>query len=407
MRLGFQFRLMLIAISKEKWRMLLAIGAIALGLSSVMILMALGAGARREVEGILSQVGVNVVTVVPANVRAVAGRGGEWYPSQKLRLEDIDAILQNVSGIRIATPEIEDTLPIGYQSEEMRTTVKGVRQREFATVRNYRIASGRDFTVEEERRGERVAILGSFVVKRLNGGFSMLDETIWIRGSGAYRVVGQFEEKGLSESGTNYDDLLVVPLQTARDQIFLRDSLDRILLSPEPGADIERIVAGVQDVLRDTHRIDDGKDDFQILRPSTTDMSKRTTNALLSGLAWFLTAITLMIGGAGVFAVSYLNVIDRHGEIGLRIALGATRRDIVSLFLLEAVLLSAIGCIAGFVCGFAAIRLFALLTDWKMAIDATVVVAPALVSVALGIVFGVLPAYKASRLRPVDALRSS
>lgn len=407
MRIGFQLRLMLIAISKEKWRMSLAVGAVALGLAAVMILMALGAGARREVEGILSQVGVNVVTVVPANVRAVAGRGGEWYPSQKLRLEDIDAIVRNVSGIRIATPEIEDTLSVTYESEELRTTVKGVRQREFGAVRNYRIASGRDFTEEEERRGDRVAILGSFVVQRLNGGFSMLNETIWIRGLGAYRVVGLYEEKGLSESGTNYDDLVVLPLQTARDRVYTRDYLDRILLLPESDADVDRIVADVQDVLRDTHGVVDGKDDFQVLRPSTTDMAKRTTNALLGGLAWFLTAITLAIGGAGVFAVSYLNVLDRRGEIGLRIALGATRRDIVSLFLLEALLLSAIGCIAGFLCGFAAIRLFALLTDWSMAIDGSVIAVPALVSALLGVVFGVLPAYKASRLAPVEALRAA
>lgn len=407
MRAGFQLRLMLIAISKEKWRMSLAVVAVALGLAAVMILMALGAGARREVEGILSQVGVNVITVIPANVRAVAGRGGDWYPSQKLRLEDIDAIVHNVSGIRTATPEIEDTLPVSYGSEELRTTVKGVRQREFGSVRNYRIASGRDFTEEEERRGGQVAILGSFVVKRLNGGFSMLNETIWIRGMGAYRVVGLYEEKGLSESGTNYDDLVVLPLQTARNRVFPRDYLDHILLLPEPGADMEEIIADVQDVLRDTHGIVDGKNDFQILRPSATDMAKRTTNALLGGLAWFLTAITLAIGGAGVFAVSYLNVLDRLGEIGLRIALGATRRSIVLLFLLEALLISAIGCIAGFLCGFAAIWLFAALTEWKMAIDGSVIAAPALVSAVLGVVFGVLPAYKASRLMPVEALRAA
>lgn len=407
MKAGFQLKLMLVAISKERWRLSLAVGAVALGLAAVMILMALGAGARREVEGILSQVGVNVITVVPANVRAVAGRGGEWYPSQMLRIEDIDAIMHNVSGIRVATPEIEDTLAVSYADEELRTTVKGVREREFRSVRNYRITAGRGFTEEEERRGGQVAILGSFVVDRLNGGFSMLDETIWIRDLGAYRVVGLYEEKGLSESGTNYDDLVVLPLRTALERIYPRNDLDHILLQPEAGGDVERIVADVRDVLRDTHGITDGKDDFQILRPSTTDKAKSTTNALLGGLAGFLTLVTLAIGGGGVFAVSYLNVLDRRGEIGLRIALGATRRDIVSLFLLEAVLLSAIGCIAGIVCGFAAIRLFEVFTDWKMAIDASVIAAPALVSAVLGVVFGVLPAYKASRLAPVEALTAA
>jgi putative ABC transport system permease protein len=408
MKIGFQLKLMLIAISKETWRMTLAVGAVALGLAAVMILMALGAGAKREVAGILSQVGVNVVTVVPERVQAVSNRGGGWYLSEKLRTRDLRGIAKNVTGLEMVTPEIEDSLALRYGAEEIRTTVKGAHLREFARVRNYRIASGRGFSPSEEADGAPVAILGSFVVKRLNGGFSMLDQTVWIAGAGAYRVVGQFEEKGLSDSGTNYDDLVVVPFETARTRLLGRDFLDRILLLPAEGADVDRVIAETRDVLRSYHGIDDDdREDFVILRPSTTDQAKRTTGELLGGLAWFLTAITLAIGGAGVFAVSYLNVLDRRGEIGLRIALGATRGDIVFLFVLEALLLSALGCVAGFLLGYAAIALFALWTDWRVAIDALVIAVPALVSALLGIVFGVLPAYKASRLTPVDALRSA
>lgn len=408
MRIGFQLRLMLVAVSKEKWRMALAVGAVALGLAAVMILMALGAGARQEVAGVLSQVGVNVLTVVPERVQAVANRGGGWYPSEKLRAADLDAIRRNVPGVRIVTPEVEESVPVRYGAELLRTTLKGVNERQFAQVRNYRIASGRGFLPAEEADGAPVAIVGSFVVERLNANFSMLDQTVWVGDAGAFRVVGQYEEKGLSDSGTNYDDLVVVPYETARTRLFGRDNYDRILLLPHEGADVDRVAANVRDVLRDNHGIDPGdRDDFDILRPSTTDRAKRTTGELLGGLAWFLTAVTLSIGGAGVFAVSYLNVLDRRGEIGLRIALGATRRDIIVLFLMEALLLSALGCIAGFALGYCAIRMFALWTEWKMAIDFSVIAVPASVSALLGIVFGVAPAYKASRMAPVEALRAA
>lgn len=405
MRIGFQLRMMLIAISKERWRMLLAVAAVALSLASVMILLALSAGANHEMRAILVQVGINVLTVSPERVQAVTNRGGQWYMSERLTIKDRDSIA--AAGVfRAVVPEAEESLLIQYNGEDLRTTVKGTSI-EFPAVRNYEIASGRFFAPADDALANPVAVLGSFVVDKLNGGFSMLDETVWIRGI-AFTVIGQFREKGLSDSGTNYDDLIAVPYNTALTRLYQRDYLDQILLQADSAAGIDGRVEVVRDILRSNHRIGDGaKDDFRILQPLSSDRAKRTTDELLGGLAFFFTVITLAIGGAGVFSVSYLNVLDRRGEIGLRMALGATRRSIVGLFVLEAVLLSAIGCAGGLLLGTAAIGLLALWTEWRLAFDLPVLAVPALLSAALGVVFGALPAYKAASMLPVDALRAA
>lgn len=406
MKLRFQLRIMLIAVSKEKWRMMLAIGAAALGLAAVMILTSLSAGAKGELRAVLAQIGINVLAVNPKRIQAITNRGGNWYVSERLRTKDIESISAQAQEVRAIVPEVEEEgAAVKYNGAALNTTVKGVGVA-FPTVRNFEIASGRFFSAVDAEASSPVAVLGSYVVDKLNDGFSMLGETIWVKGI-AFKVIGQFKSKGLSEFGTNYDDLIVVPYGAGKTRLYGRDYLDRILLLPKDGADIDETISDVSDILRINHRIAaDDESDFSVVLPVTTDRAKRTSNELLSGIAIAFTGITLLIGGVGIFSVSYLNVSDRRGEIGLRIALGATRRNIVILFILEALLLSTIGCAIGLLSGVAAIFVMQRFTDWRLAYDLSVFGVPALLSVLLGVMFGVLPAYKASTLLPAEALRS-
>ena len=405
MKLRFQLRIMLIAVSKEKWRMTLAIGAAALGLAAVMILTSLSAGAKGELRAVLAQIGINVLAVNPKRIQAISNRGGNWYLSERLRAKDIESIGAQVKEVRAIVPEVEETAAVKYNGAALNTTVKGVGVA-FPTVRNYEVASGRFFSALDEEKRRPVAVLGSYVVDKLNDGFSMLGETLWVKGI-AFEVIGQFKSKGLSEFGTNYDDVIVVPYGAGKTRLYGRDYLDRILLLPKEGADIDATISEVGDILRINHRIaDDEESDFSVVLPVTTDRAKRTSNELLGGIAIVFTGITLLIGGVGIFSVSYLNVSDRRGEIGLRIALGATRRNIVILFILEALLLSTIGCALGLLSGAASILVMQRFSDWRLAYDLSVFGLPALLSVVLGLFFGVLPAYKASTLLPAEALRS-
>jgi putative ABC transport system permease protein len=314
---------------------------------------------------------------------------------------------EQIRGIRTIAPILESSsLQVKLNGETVTTQVRGVTP-EFPELRNFRLAEGRLLDDKDDLAKSRVAVVGAFVVKKLNDGFSMVGERIWIGGI-PFEVVGQLEEKGISGDGQNEDDQILVPLETARRRLFNVEYLSRLLVQVEDQGQMSDVQSATRDVLRASHDLDDDiADDFNILSLIRADKIRKISSGFLEGLAQIFALVTLAIGGAGVLAVTYLNVKDRTSEIGLRMAIGARRKDIANLFVAEACVLSVVGGLAGLIIGAVGIVALKQLTGWQMAVDLRGVTVPLLVSVLLGLAFGVIPALQAAKVTPVEALRDA
>ncbi|MGZ3181891.1 MAG: ABC transporter permease [Telluria sp.] len=396
---------MVAALRKSGWRAGLAMACVALGIASIMLTMALSTGAQRAMEAVADKVGRNILVIAAGTTRAKTGAGQGWFPATTLKPEDADA-LADLPGVRAAAPVREGSLKVKYGRHDMQTTIRGVTP-DFLGMRNFQVADGRMFDDGDRTIRARVAVAGALAAQKLNEGRSLVGERIWIGGT-PFEVVGQLKDKGMSGDGTNEDDQILVPLETAMQRLFHVDYLSDVLVQASSAAAMAPAGERARALLRANHALDpDVKDDFELLSLVKTNAVRNMSNQFLEGMSRLFAAITLSIGAAGVLSVSLMNVKDRTGEIGLRMAIGARRRDIATLFVAEACLLSVAGGVAGVATGLAGITVLKGATGWQMEAAWAEVAVPFALSAGMGLVFGVLPALKASRLAPVVALRAA
>ena len=398
-----QLKIMIVALRKSRVRLLLALATVGLGIASMMVMLALGTGAERELQAITDRIGKNLFMIKAGRIQGSPGRGGGWFSSTRLTTSDVEVLVEQISGIRAIVPIAEGALQAQFERRAHSTTVRGVTD-EFLELRRFRVADGRAFDMSDDLERSRVAVVGPHVANQLNEGLSMVGETIWIDGI-PFEVIGQLAEKGFYD-GQNEDDQILMPLGTALRRLFNVDYLSQVLVQIEQAEHMAAIQQETKEVLRETHDLDQNvEDDFEILSLIRVNRIREMNSTFLGGLAQLFAVVTLTIGGAGVLAVTFLNVKDRTSEIGLRMAVGARRKDVANLFVVEACLLSLMGGFVGLVIGWASIAVLEQVTTWKMAIDVRGVTIPLLVSLLLGLVFGVVPAIKASKVMPVEALR--
>jgi putative ABC transport system permease protein len=403
-KLKLQLRIMFLALRKSGFRSVMALGSVGLGIAALMIMLALGEGAEREMQALTDQMGKNLFTVKAGQVLAPPGRGAGWFTSTRLKSSDAAVIGEQVRGIRAIVPILEGNLSVKLNGEEMGTSVLGVTP-EFLEIRNFRVAEGRAFDERDGLARERVAVVGSYIAQKLNDGFSMVGEKIWITGI-PFEVIGQLAEKGISSEGLNEDDQILIPLETARRRLFNVEYLSRLLVQVDDEQRMGTAQEGARELLRGSHALDaDVKDDFEILDMIRSNQIRRMNSMFLQGMSQLFAVITLAIGGAGVLGVSYLNVKDRTPEIGLRMAVGARRKDIAAQFVAEACLLSLLGGLTGLLVGWVGMLVLRQATGWQMVVDLRSLTIPLLVSLVLGLTFGTGPAVKASKVMPVEALR--
>lgn len=396
---------MVATLRTSGFRSLVAIAAVGTGIAAVSLTLALSAGARRDLDSILDQMGRNLFVVKAKRILALPDRGGEWFTATSLDRHDATALHDAVDGVSGVVPIVEASLAIELGRQDLVTSVRGVTP-EYLSLRNFRIEEGRPLDDLDGRSRSRVAVVGPFVAEKLNDGFSLVGERLWIRDI-PFQVVGQLAPKGISADGQNEDDQILIPLETALRRVFNVDYVSRLLVQTEDEAAMGPAREEARAVLRSLHGLHrDADDDFEMLSLVRADNIRKTNSAFVQGLARLFTVVTLVIGGSGVLAVTYLNVKDRTAEIGLRMAVGARRRDIVGLFVVEALFLSVVGGVAGVLLGWGGIAVLGSLTEWQMALEWRGVAMAFLVSAALGLTFGVGPAFRASKVMPVEALRA-
>jgi putative ABC transport system permease protein len=418
-------------LAAHKLRTLLSVTGIVVGIATVVLMVSAGRGAEKKILDRIRDMGTNLIVVNAGQTRIVAGRQRQTSMVTTLETVDAQAIASECESVKLAAPAVTKKLSIRREDENANTNVIGITPEGFR-IRNIAIATGRMFDAEEDRARRRVAVLGPTAAVNLFGRTGLEKGTGPISRNGPegasqkldlspfpdpvglqirigrvpFEVIGLTESKGMDANGVDQDDLILVPLGSAMRRLFNVDYIDTIYVQAESAEALDRAEAEIRRLLRQRHRLRDKPDDFTIQNQATLLAAEREAAQSMSLLIGSVAAISLVVGGIGILAVMLIAVRERTPEIGLRRALGATRRDIRLQFLLESGLLAGSGGVIGVVGGVVAALAVSQFGYWEMILSWPAALAGFGFSVAVGLVFGIYPAVRAAALEPIEALRA-
>ena len=395
------------AVLRNKMRSFLTTLGIIIGVAAVIAMMAIGAGAKAQVEAAFAAMGTNLLIILPGSTTAGGSFGG-FGSMPTLTWDDLAAIRSEVSTVRAAAPSLRANQSIVSEELNWTTGIVGTTP-EYFDMRGWRIERGQLFTQTDVDTGAKVVVLGQTVTARLFGqSTDPVGQTVRI-GATPFSVVGVLARKGQSPSGQDYDDAAMVPATTfgQRIQGGLGKFLNGQIFVQATAADTtHRAMAEVTALLRERHRIAPGADDdFSIRNLSEIAGAQQQGTETMTTLLASVAAVSLLVGGIGIMNIMLVSVTERTREIGLRMAIGAKPRTILLQFLVEALVLSLAGGLLGVTLGVGTATWLAGRFGWPMQIQVDVISVAVGFSAFVGIVFGLYPARKASRLDPIDALR--
>jgi putative ABC transport system permease protein len=392
------------SIGRNALRASLTVLGILIGVAAVVVVTALGTGARDAVAGQIQALGSNIVMVQGQNSGSGArGLSGTLY---RLSEEDARALQREAVSVRAVAPALRARAQAVHMDRNASTSVIGSTLA-FLVVRNWAVEKGAAWTESDETTKAKVVLLGSTVKKRLFGDEDAVGQRVRI-GRHAYRVVGVLASKGEAPFGGDQDDMVLMPIGTMRSRVMRTPpGMVGILLCSATSSDTTaRAVTQIDSILRQRHRIPEGREpDFWIRTQKEFEQMQSSIYSLLTILLVILAAISLVVGGIGVMNIMLVSVTERTREIGIRMAIGAREADIRSQFLIEAIVLAAVGGVAGAVVGVGAIGGLAAALEWPMALSPTALAVSVAASALTGVVFGFFPARRAARLDPIEALR--
>jgi putative ABC transport system permease protein len=398
-------KMALSTLAANKVRSSLTMLGIVIGNASVVAMIGIGQGAQKMANEQFDNLGPNTIFIVPGSRQS---RSTTLDVPKTLVLEDAKAIAAQVPTIAEVAPEVNRRLLVSYRDRNMTALITGTTP-EYSSVRNFVVAEGRFLNAIDVARGRRVAVVGSAVADQLFPEQNPLGQQIRIRNL-SFEVIGVLEAKG-SFFGTNQDETLIVPLTTMAYQVVGKTSpyglqLSWISVSAREGDEIRAAKFQIENLLRLRHKIVN-EDDFRVeTAKQMMDIFSTITTGLTLLLA-LIAGISLLVGGIGVMNIMLVSVTERTGEIGLRKAIGAKERDILSQFLIESILVSAAGGAIGILTGSGAILLVSAFSPLAATLSPAAVGLSLGVSTGIGLFFGVFPAYRAAKLDPIVALRSA
>jgi putative ABC transport system permease protein len=393
------------SIVRSPLRSALTVLGILIGVAAVVAVSALGAGARDRVSSQIQSIGSNFIIVFPQTAQASGARGA-LGSGQRITEDDGRAMLNESTSIVAVAPMLRSLAQIVSGDRNWSTNVTGSTLAYFE-VRNWKLARGAPWDVHDEATKSKVVVLGSTVATNLFGPEDPTGRTVRI-GKYPYRVLGVLESKGEAPFGGDQDDVVVMPIASFRSRILrtppgFAGVLMASASSPEAS---DRAVTQIEAILRQRHRIGaDREPDFVIRTQKEFAEMEARVYGLLTMLLVVVAAISLVVGGIGVMNIMLVSVTERTREIGIRMAIGARHGDILSQFLVEAVVLALLGGVAGAIVGMGAIAGLKAVLDWPMTVQSFALAVSVAVSGLTGIVFGFFPAMRASLLDPIEALR--
>jgi len=397
------------ALRANKMRSVLTVLGIIVGVAAVVCMVSVGSGARDEVSEKIRTLGANLLLVRPGT-QSSGGARLESGTRHTLTEDDAAAIRRELRDAQAVAPVLSRSMQVVAGNKNWATLVAGING-EYLVAREWHIASGRSFTTNELESGAKVAVVGSVIADELFSGGTGVGERLRI-GNVPFTVVGTLEQKGQGAAGRSQDDVVFVPLSAAKSRVLgavrgtSRNAMDFIMIKASDQLAIPEMKSELTSLLRVRHHLrQDALDDFSIDNPADVlnarDAALRTLSYLLISVA----SVSLVVGGISIMNVMLVSVTERTREIGLRMALGAERRDIRRQFLIEAVALALAGGILGVIGGCVGATIIAWQARWPVLISPEAILLSCAFAGLVGITFGLYPAYRASRLDPIVALR--
>ncbi|MBI3352590.1 MAG: ABC transporter permease [Nitrospirae bacterium] len=394
------------ALRGNKMRSALTMLGIIIGVGAVITMLAVGTGARQQIEEQISSMGSNLLMVLPGASTSGGVRMGSGT-QLTLTLSDSEAIKKECSAVFTAAPILNGVAQIISGNQNWSTSVVGTTP-SLLDVRDWPISAGRSFTDDEVRNASKVALMGQTVAANLFKNVSPVGQIVRIKNI-PFTVIGLLDEKGQSAMGQDQDDTIFVPVTTAQKKLFgtsFPGMVRIIMVEARSSEDLPVAEKQIAELLRQKHHLGQKQDDDFTVRNLTQMMqAAEQSTAVMTLLLGAVASISLLVGGIGIMNIMLVSVTERTREIGIRMAVGAQTWDIRLQFLIEALTLSLIGGIAGIIIGITGSKVLAMIAGWPTVVSSLAILIAFSFSGLVGIFFGYYPAYKASLLSPIEALR--
>jgi putative ABC transport system permease protein len=391
------------AIRKNKMRATLTMLGIIIGVAAVIVMVAVGYGARSRIKAQINNLGTNMIVITPgASNTAGVSQGAQAFAT--LTIDDVTKVRAEAQYVSAITPVVVTRSQVVTPQGNWRTMINGVDV-DYQTIRDWQTTDGSFFGADDVRSAHMSAVLGKTVVQRLFGDAEPVGQEVQI-GKVPFTVVGVLAPKGQTASGSDSDDVILVPYTTALSRLSGKPRIPQILASTTSEQDIPAAQQEIHGLIRESHRLSDNDDDDFTVRNQTelADAAASSTNVMTLLLA-AIASISLLVGGIGIMNIMLVSVTERTREIGIRLAIGARGSDVLTQFLVESIVMGVIGGAIGLVTGIIGAKLVGHFTGWETAISPLIMIVSIGFSGAVGVFFGYYPARKAAALNPIQALR--
>ena len=396
-------RIALHALYANKLRSILTMLGIIIGVGAVITMVSVGMGVRQRVTDSIASLGSNMLIIRPG-ASVSGGLRGAAGSRTTLKYDDALAIKKKIKDVQYVSPMVNGSYQVVRGNQNWNTTVQGVVP-EYLMIRDLKISHGSFITEKDLAARNRVAIIGTTVSANLFGDENPVGKTIRVNNQ-PFRVIGILESKGQSSVGQDQDDVVIIPLTTAMDRLLAITHVQMINVQVTSQEKMEEVQANIETLLRQRHHLFGTKEnDFQVQNLTSLMNTLNETTTMLTMFLGSIAAISLLVGGIGIMNIMMVSVTERTREIGIRKALGATFRNIMTQFLIESIVIGVIGGLIGIAFGIGVAAAIAKLGDFQTLVTISPILLSFSFSVGIGLFFGIYPARKAARLDPIEALR--